>query len=225
MKKPETTFIAANESRWFIALFDQYVRFLFRRRFHRVWIAANYRPAHKNKTIYYLNHTSWWDGLIPLLLNRKLFRQNARAMMEDKQMKEHRFFKKIGAFSVNLSNPRAVITSLRYAVTSMQRPQASLFIYPEGEIVPFSIQKPTFKKGLAWIAKKCPAADVVPIGIYFSHKASDKPELFLKVGKALEFDRRENEENLNNFFEIELHHLLLNLQEEAHSNQHIFKKI
>jgi chlorobactene lauroyltransferase len=225
LKKPETTFIPADESHWFIALFDHYVRFLFRRRFYRVWTDLSYNPSQENKTIYYLNHTSWWDGLIPLLLNRKMFRQNARAMMEDKQMNEHRFFKKIGAFSVNLSNPRAVITSLRYAVTSMQRPQACLFIYPEGEIVPFSIQKPSFKKGLAWIAKKCPAADVVPIGIYFSHKASDKPELFLKIGRALEFDRRENEETLNTFFEMELQHLLQKLQQEAHSDQHSFKKI
>ena len=61
-------------------------------------------------------------------------------MMEDKQMHEHGLFKRIGAFSVNLENPRSAVRSLRYAVESMKRPHSSLFIYPEGRIVRFSTE-------------------------------------------------------------------------------------
>jgi chlorobactene lauroyltransferase len=224
LKKSDISFIPASESQWFITLFGLYVRSLFWRRFHRVWVDQKYRPVAQNKTIYYLNHTSWWDGLIPLLLNRTLLRQNARAMMEDKQMVQHSFFKKIGAFSINLSNQKAVITSLRYAVASMQRPGASLYIYPEGKIVPFSTEKPVFKKGLAWIVKRCPDADVVPVGIYFGHSSSDKPELFLKIGKPVDFDGSDEQDKLNTFFEAELGCLLKTLQAEAHANHH-FKRL
>lgn len=225
MIKSESEFIPAQESRWFIFVFDLYLRILFWRRFKNVWVDQNYKPDSDSKTIYYLNHTSWWDGLIPLLLNRKLFRQHARAMMEDKQMQEYGLFKRIGAFSVNLENPKSAVRSLRYAVDSMRRPNSSLFIYPEGKIVPFSTKKPDFKKGLGWIASQCPSAEVVPIGIYINTAESDKPELFLKIGETVEFNLSDEAEKINTLFEVKLSELLKELQENAHQNRERFQKL
>jgi len=187
-------FIKAEESRWFIMLFDLYVRSLFYRRFKRVWIQQNYHPSAGSRTIYYLNHTSWWDGLIPFLLNQKRFRQKAKALMEDKQLKKHRFFRKIGAFSVNLDEKKAVIASLRYAVDSLQTPGHSLFIFPEGRINAFTTDHPDFQKGLSWIVSKCPGADVVPVGICISNHRHDKPECYLKVGHKVTLNHPENSE-------------------------------
>ncbi len=223
LNNPE--FIPANESRSFITIFDIYVRLLFRRRFKRVWISQNYKPASESKTIYYLNHSSWWDGLIPLLLNQKVFHQNARAMMEDKQLKQHSFFKNIGAFSVNLENPRSAVKSLRYAVDSFDRPNSSLFIYPEGKIVPFSKDKPTFRKGLAWIAQKRPDVDVVPVGIYITSAKHDKPELYLSIGEKLVFDPASDQEDINRFFEEKLSDLLQELVENSQHTSHPFTKL
>lgn len=206
-------------------MFDLYTRWLFRRRFENVWVEQGYKPDSESKTIYYLNHTSWWDGLIPLLLNRKLFRQNARAMMEDKQMEKYGLFKRIGAFSVNLENPRSAVRSLRYAVESMKRPNSSLFIYPEGEIVPFSTDKPNFKNGLGWIVNQCPDTDVVPIGIYINTEKFDKPELFMKIGKTIEINGDDSAANLNSFFERRMGQLLKELTDNAHQKRERFNKL
>lgn len=146
-------------------------------------------------------------------------------MMEDKQMREHGLFKRIGAFSVNLENPRSAVRSLRYAVDSMKRPHSSLFIYPEGKIVPFSTKKPDFKKGLGWIVNQCSNVDVVPIGIYIDHAKSDKPELFLKIGTALEFDTSDENGKLNHFFEDQLSDLLSELVEDVFQNRGRFQKL
>jgi len=225
VKRSSTNFIPANESKWFISIFDLYVRNLFWRRFKNIAIDQQYQPGKKSKTIYYLNHTSWWDGLIPFLLNQKLFKQNARAIMEDKQMRQHKFFSKIGAFSVNLSEPRAALKSLRYAVDSMKRPNSSLFIYPEGKIVPFSIQKPQFQKGLGWIAGRSPGSDIVPIGIYIHTARHDKPELFLKVGSPVEFNSEQSSDELNLLFEKEMQQVLIDLQDKAHSHPEQFTTV
>ena len=225
MKHPNPLFIPAKKSDWFISLFELYTRNLFWRRFENVWIDQAYQPTSTSKTIYYLNHSSWWDGLIPFLLNQKLLKQRARAMMEDKQMKEHKFFQKIGAFSVNLHHSKSLITSLRYAVSSMNRPQASLFIYPEGKIVPFSTDKPHFKKGLVWIADKCPTVDIVPIGIYIHSARSDKPELFIQIGDPIERDPANGKTPSIEEYEVRLQNVLLSLKENAHSSDHPFKKI
>lgn len=145
--------------------------------------------------------------------------------MEDKQMRQHRFFSKIGAFSVNLSEPRAALKSLRYAVESMKRHNSSLFIYPEGKIVPFSTKMPEFQKGLGWIAGRTPGSDIVPIGIYIHTARHDKPELNLKIGPAVEFNPEHSSDDLNLQFEKNMQRILIDLQKMTHSNPGRFTAI
>lgn len=218
-------FIEAKESRWFIFLFDLYVRTLFFRRFKRVWLQQNYHPTAECTTIYYLNHTSWWDGLIPFLLNQMRFRQKARAMMEDRQMKQHRFFRKIGAFSVNLNEKKALIASLRYAVDSLGPKGRSLYIFPEGKIYPFSTELPEFQKGLSWIVSKSPKSDVVPIGIFLSYARFDKPECFLKVGQKVTLDKMETSEAIHHLLQEELSQLLVELEKEAETHSSEYERL
>lgn len=218
-------FIPAKESRFFIFFFDVVVRILCKFRFSGVYLKQAYRPSNDARTIYYLNHTSWWDGLIPLLLNQKCFRQRARAMMEDKQMREHGFFKRIGAFSVSLQNPKSVIRSLRYAVESMERPNASLFIYPEGEIRPFSLAKPVFKSGLSWIVSKNSAPDVVPVAIYLTTAKSSKPTLYLQVGEPVETRSTDDISEKTLMFEKSLQTLIMDTVNEVHHSPEHFHKL
>lgn len=200
-------FIPAKESTFFIKVFRIYVRLLFKRRFHRVWLRQEYRPGPDSRTVYYLNHHSWWDGLIPLLLNEYRFKQKARAIMEDRQMQQYSFFQKIGAFSINREDPRKAITSLRYAVKSMQRSHSCLFIYPEGSISPAG-SVPDFEGGLAWLHAKLPDVDFVPIGIYMHTIRSDKAELHLHVGKSLDVDPETSAGARSKFFEQQMSRLL-----------------
>lgn len=207
-------FIPAQESRLFIRLFRVYVRLLFKRRFKQVWIRQQYRPGAESKTVYYLNHHSWWDGIIPLLLNEYRFKQQARALMEDKQMKKYAFFKRIGAFSIDREDPKKALTSLRYAVESMQRKNASLFIYPEGTITAAGTQ-PSFEGGLTWLHAQLPEVDFVPIGIYMHTIRSDKPELHLHVGKSVTVNAALPRQDKTQRFEETLSYLLDELKATA----------
>lgn len=207
-------FIPANESFLFIKLFRYYVWLLFKRRFSAVWLKQDYQPDEGLKTIYYLNHHSWWDGLIPLLLNEFRFHQQARALMEDQQMLEHPFFSKIGAFSVNLSNTQSAIRSLRYAVKSFERPNASLFIYPEGTITPAGTTL-QFEKGLAWLAQEFSEAEIVPIAIYIHTIRSDKPELHLHVGNPVSMEAGHSRDEQLHLFEQHLEKMLVGLRKYA----------
>lgn len=166
-------------------MFRWYTLLLFKRRFHAVWIRQKYRPTGHSRTIYYLNHNSWWDGLIPFLLNEFRFHQNARALMEDQQIRRYPFFSKIGAFSVDRQHPRKTVTSMRYAVQSMMRENASLFIYPEGKINPAG-SPIAFEGGLAWLYSRMnrEVIDFVPVAIKIHTMHHDKPELFIDVGES-----------------------------------------
>lgn len=208
-------FIPAKESPPFIKLFDLYCRILFWRRFSSINIEKNYNPHPDRKTIYYLNHNSWWDGLIPFYLNQKYFNQNARAIMEDKQLKKYSFFRRLGAFSINPEDPRSSIRSLRYAIESMDRPKSALYMYPQGKIVPFTVNQLNFKKGIGWLCKQLPEVDVVPIAVHIHTMYNDKPKLEISVGSALEIDRSDDPEIINQQLEKNLSELLTTLVDES----------
>lgn len=145
--------------------------------------------------------------------------------MEGKQMHRHRFFRKIGAFSVNSGDKRSSVRSLRYAINSMKRENACLFIYPEGRIVPFTTEKPQFKDGLSWIISKLEGIEVVPVGLYISHEKSDKPELFIKIGKPVEIQVTIAPSETKLLLENTLQSVLIQLVEDAHSEERPFKQL
>lgn len=207
-------FIPAKKSTLFTKAFRIYTKLLFKRRFKRVWLKQEYEPCSESKTVYFLNHHSWWDGLIPLMLNEYQFHQQARAMMEDKQMKRYSFFRKIGAFSVNRDDPRKAITSLRYAVHLFQKENACLFIYPEGTITPAG-SKIQFEGGLAWLHSKLPNVDFVPIGIYMHTIRHDKPELHLHIGSPVSCTEALSNKQRTRQFEQALDEILIELRNQS----------
>lgn len=205
-------FIPAKESNFFIQFFYWYTRWLLFWRFESVKVHFEYLPPEGAKTVYFANHNYWWDGLLPLYLNERYFKQKARALMEDKQMRTFTFFRKIGAFSIDLNRPKASIRSLRYALESMKRDRACLFIYPEGSIVPVNAQKPDFKHGLAWLYQKSESIDFVPIAIYIDYSSSSKPTLQIKTGTPIKADKKCSKQELTTIFEEEVHRILSTLR-------------
>ena len=201
-------FIPAKESKFILWFFNWYTRFILWRRFNKVIIEQNYFPEYNSKTVYFINHNYWWDGLLPLYLNRKLFNQKARALMEGKQMRQYPFFAKIGAFSINLENAKSTIKSLRYAVESMKRENACLFIYPEGKLVPASTSKPEFKEGLSWLYKNTDDLDFVPIAFYIDYSKSNKPDLYISIGESVNPIKSLNKKEMTHLFEASIHSLI-----------------
>lgn len=216
-------FIPAKESPVFIKIFRLYTKLLFKWRFKTVWLKQEYEPCSACKTVYFLNHHSWWDGLIPLMLNEYRFRQQARAIMEDKQMKTYSLFQKIGAFSINRDDPRSAVTSLRYAVKSFHRDQASLFIYPEGTITPAGSSM-NFEDGLAWLHDKLDDVDFVPIGIYMHTIRHSKPEMHLHVGRPVRINKSLSKEEKTAHFETVLDQILDELGETAGFDDSAFEQ-
>ncbi|MEX2601456.1 MAG: lysophospholipid acyltransferase family protein [Balneolaceae bacterium] len=217
-------FIPAKESPLFTALFSCFSRWLFRFRFQQVWVHQQYQPRSGTSTLYYLNHSSWWDGLIPLLLNRYLFRQRGRAVMEEKQMKRYRFFKWLGTFSINPADRNHTLRSLRYAAETLKRKNSALYLYPEGKILPFSDNKPDFQRGIAWLCRQCPDMDIVPVGIYIHTMRSGRPELHIWIGEPAGVVHGSSEQELIETLETRLQAILQNLKQTGGIDDSPYRK-
>ena len=201
-------FIPAREHPLYLWFFYQVTRFLFGLRFNKVVIHGDYLPNRRSSTIFYCNHNYWWDPLIPHYLNTRLFKQKARGMMDLRQVQKYSFFPKIGVFSVDLEQHRNTITSLRYAVEHLKTPNAALYLFPEGTIVPVDSKPLNFKPGLAWIQKQSLHSETIPIAIYIDYSKSSKPDLHIQIGKRL----TEKQD-----MELQLRELLEHLKHKVHT--------
>lgn len=213
-------FIPAKESRFVILFFKWYTYWLCKRRFSSVWLDHHASIPDEKSVLFIVNHHSWWDGLIPLLLNEFVFHKRARAIMEDKQMKQFSFFSRIGAMSINRENVRSAVYTLQQAAEWLNKPNTSLYLFPEGKITnpaaPIKIEG-----GVLRILKSAPDCIMVPISLHISTQRGDKPELFIRVGAAVEPEKRTALPAIQGVMQDGLDRL----REDSLVHNHKFKKI
>ena len=164
--------------RWFFTVFTLIlVRFSFK----QVYIKSNSELPQK-PLVCFSNHSYWWDALLPLVLNKYFFKRNARAMMEDTQMKKHSFFSRIGCFSVNL-NGYNIRRTLTYARDFLSNDGNLLFLYPHGKMhSPENIGR--FKNGITWILSQSDSL-AFPVAYFIANHRFRRPELYISIGIPL----------------------------------------
>jgi len=212
-------FIPPREHKLYLLFFKWYVRWLFGRRFGRVWLHSAYSPSEGQSTLYFLNHHSWWDGITPLLLNDFVLHQHARAIMEDKQMRKYTFFSRIGAFSINRENARSALFSLDFASDWLNGRSNSLYVYPEGKITK-TCDPLRFEAGILRIMMNAPEADTVPIALHISHREGDKPALFIRIGKPIAISDKTSKSEQITYLEQSLEALLRQTRDDAMLDVH-----
>ena len=209
---------------YFNRLFSIYSTYLFKRRFDGVYIDGSFRPGSLDRTVWYMNHHTWWDALIPPMLSAKVFHQNMRAIMDENQMRKYPFFRKLGAFSVDRSHPRSALHALEYAADSLQRDQACLYIFPQGKIEAEYIQPLKFEGGLAWLYRSLPNVDFVPIATTLNTRYSEKPRLFISIGTPLR-SKETDRKRLTGLFEQSTTNLLSHIREIAEHEHPLINRL
>lgn len=135
--------------RWF---FRSYIKRLLRRNFHAV--NFNGIEVDRQKSVLLLaNHFSWWDGFILYYLNDKLLKKKFHIIVLKETMQKVKFFKYLGAFSVN-RNSRTVMQTLTYASKLLNEPSNLVVIFPQGKLYSNFINKVNFEKGVMKVLKQ-----------------------------------------------------------------------
>ncbi|HMS40572.1 MAG TPA: lysophospholipid acyltransferase family protein [Pyrinomonadaceae bacterium] len=169
-------------------IFAIYNKNLIRRKFH----ALNVRGLEnlQNQSIpflIYANHSSWWDGLAAFQICYFL-QLDSFIMMEEKQLKNLQFFRRLGAFSIIRENPREAFESVEYAVNLLKsNSRKTVWIFPQGNILPNDLRPLNFFKGLSHIVKKVKNCAVVPLAFRYEFLGTFKPEIFVSVAEPIFF--------------------------------------
>lgn len=207
--------LKANKSELFQKVFSIYNRNLLKRRFHAFKVSG-FNNLQKLPMVVYANHSSWWDGLVAFQLCRQA-NVDIYAMMEEKQVLEYPFHRKIGAFSVVRENPRDAVKAISYAAELLKEKRL-VWIFPQGKILPNDIRPFDFFNGVSRIIEKTESCYTVPIAIRYEFFGNWKPEILVKTGEPQIIHKPFNSKELTKQFAEKLSQTLDELKSDIINN-------
>jgi 1-acyl-sn-glycerol-3-phosphate acyltransferase len=170
-----------------LSLFTLYLHWYVPRHFHALRVTHPERfPRDARPLIACINHPSWWDPLTILMLSQFLSPGRfAYAPMEAEALSHYGFFRKIGAFPVDNTSPRAGAQFLRQANDVLSRPEAILWMTPEGQFTDARRRPIEWKPGTAALTRHLGECTVVPLAIEYTFWDERLPEILCSVGEPL----------------------------------------
>lgn len=175
-----------------IRFFGRHVRSLYRKRFHAVRMVSETMStlrdagADERPLILAMNHSSWWDPLVPLLLHEKFLPgRTPLAPMDRAQLEKFGFFRRLGVFGVDPDDPASLEVMGEYVGEFLRRAErAAFFVTPQGRFA--DPRTPIrLRPGVAAIAaaavREGLSPNVICLAIEYGFWIDQKPEVFLRV--------------------------------------------
>ncbi|MDA3866471.1 MAG: 1-acyl-sn-glycerol-3-phosphate acyltransferase [Salinivirgaceae bacterium] len=177
---------------WFYHLF---ARLAINRSFHDVKVHMPAIVAERSLLVL-SNHHSWWDGFWVLNINRQLFQKQFHVMMLKSQLKKHKTFAHIGAFSIE-KGTRTVYETLGFAANLLNNSANMLLMFPQGKLQSQHAGHIRFERGVQYLLKQ--NAEVLMLAFFTDYLQNRKPTLYV-YGELLE-DKQNAEVLYNQFYE------------------------
>ena len=184
--------ILARTSPFVIRFFERHVRSMFRKRFHSVRLVRETMPVlHEvsrddRPLIVAMNHSSWWDPLVPLLLHSEYFADRSPlAPMDRAQLEKFGFFRRLGIFGVDPDDPASLEAMGAYVLEHLRSAERPVFfVTPQGRFA--DVRTPIrLRPGVAAIASAAVreglSPNVICLAIEYGFWIDQKPEVFLRV--------------------------------------------
>ena len=127
-----------------------------------------------------MNHQSWWDPIVGLVLSRELCEDRAGLAPMDREMLE-RFgvFRKVGVFGIDPDDPKSLSAMREYVRAFFdEQPGGVLWLTPQGEFA--DPRAPIrLRPGVSAIASDTEGVVVVSVAIEYVYWLDKKPEALL----------------------------------------------
>jgi 1-acyl-sn-glycerol-3-phosphate acyltransferase len=222
--------IKDNKNSFFEKLFSFYNYYLLKRYFYRIHIDGEEIIKTFNENLPNLiiaNHSNWWDGLIAFYFTKQRWHLNGYVMMDEEQLKNYRFFMRLGAFSVNRLNAKESIQSLKYAISLLKNKNNTLWIFPQGLLKPNNQRPIRFYRGIGKIIEEINPLNILCIALKYEFLMEQRPEVFIKLSNAnLILNNNQNPKDIVNKLESHLTNELDKMKHEINNqNTEIYKTI
>ncbi len=168
--------------------FARYGERFLARHFHTVRLARAERPdaeaLHGRPLIVYLNHPSWWDPMVALLLAMHLFPDRRHyAPIEAAALSRYRFFERLGFFGVEPGTVGGARRFLTVAERVLKQPDAVLWITAGGRFADPRERPVRLRSGLGHLISRLDQVVVLPLALEYPFWEERFPEALARFGK------------------------------------------
>lgn len=175
-------------SPWLLRWFSRYSRGYLARHFHAVRgviDSVQSLPADRPAVVC-MNHPSWWDPLIGLLLAMECFPGRRHyAAMDAEALQGYQFFERLGFFGVERGSGRGAVRFLRLGEQLLSVPESVLWITPHGRYADVRERPPRLLRGLSTLLSRTETAVVLPLALEYGFWSERLPEAFAEFGEPL----------------------------------------
>lgn len=178
--------ITANKNPIAVKIFDRIFEFMFKKYFASVRVKNRENYFLRNSdyaNLFYGFHGCWWDGPLAVLICRKLYDSNLYMMIKDL----YRFpvLSKIGGFSIEKDSLAGRLKAFNYAVNLLEKPENSVWIFPQGKLFPLDYRPVRFESGIAHICTRLRGVNLIPVAYKYTFWQYEKPDIFVEIGKPI----------------------------------------
>ena len=190
---PKPPLIEADKRGWPRWAVDAMIRSKVRGGLHRVLAQGSDRLRDEidrdaSGTLFLANHSCWWDLFLVHVLNETI-PVDGYGMMEHFNMARFGFFRRIGAFSVDRTDPRSIRASLEYAAGLLRKPRAGVWVFPQGKIEANDARPLVFQPGIRALVRRSGRVRVVPVAFRYEFWQDERPEALVRFGEPAWVDR------------------------------------
>lgn len=176
------------QSLWLFNWFRRYCHRYAAKNFHAVRLSRA-SPVVPSTTglplMFVMNHPSWWDIIVALLLSDRFKSYRHFAPIETAMLSKYRFFARLGFFGVD-STPRGAVQFLRTAKLIFEQPNRALWITAQGKFVDPRQRPIELKSGVGHVASQLTEGFIVPVAIEYPFWEERTPEMLIRFGEPLE---------------------------------------
>ncbi|MBM4281282.1 MAG: hypothetical protein FJ137_11175 [Deltaproteobacteria bacterium] len=175
---------------WFLSLARGYARRAIARRFDGLFVdglAEAARLVGQRPVLFCVNHVSWWDPFVLILLDEALG-ADSYALMDDVNLARLPFFRAVGALPIAVEGGAVARRQLDDAVRTLDRPERALWIFPQGRQRAAHLRPLGFKQGVRLIAARAQKAGavIVPVALAFPWRQAPAPSVVVRFGAPVD---------------------------------------
>lgn len=138
------------------------------------------------------NHPGWWDGVVFLLLSRRLFQHRPSFVpMDAAALRKYGFMRRLGAFGVERDSPRGAIRFLETAREVLADPRHILWMNAPGRFADPRERPVPLAAGVTRLPRIAPEAIILPLAIEYVHWTEKRGEALVGFGPPIKVDDEE----------------------------------
>jgi len=178
--------IPADKSKFWATVLEPIIFWMLEKNFFTIRIKDKDNFCLRNKnygTLLYGFHSCFWDGITVYYVAKKVFCTNLYMMVKD--LYKLPLLAKLGAFSVEKNCFGEALKSLNYTANLLKDRKNTVWVFPQGTVVPPHYRPVKFKSGMSFISNKLQGVNLLPMSVKYTFLNQDKPEIFIHVGTPI----------------------------------------